>query len=146
MVDFLKNLKLSLKNLELSEIISIFAQRTMDVFHLLGLGCPRSEELSGSWQLFSYASNPSTTFLRNNKIIARKVNYFRNRVNVLRNRDNLFSMTSQIFAQVGDKKIVNTCVHNDKIHTLAFLRPSVAKHHAFSRCAVFPFRDVVVNE
>ena len=26
--------------------------RTMDVFHLLGLGCPRSEELSGSWRLF----------------------------------------------------------------------------------------------
>ena len=84
--------------------MSKFAHRTMDVFHLLGLGCPRSEELSGSWQLFSYASNPSTTFLRNNKIIARKVNYFRNRVNVLRNRDNLFSMTSQIFAQVGGQK------------------------------------------
>ena len=121
--------------------MSIFAHRTMDVFHLLGLGCPRSEELSGSWQLFSYASNPSTTFLRNNKIIARKVNYFRNRVNVLRNRDNLFSMTSQIFAQVGDKKIVNTCVHNDKIHTLAFLRPSVAKTMRFP---VVPFSRFVM--
>ena len=30
----------------------IFATRTMDVFHFLGLGCPRSEELSGSWRLF----------------------------------------------------------------------------------------------
>ena len=40
--------------------------------------------------------------------IVQKVNLFRNRVNVLRNRDNLFSMTSQRFAQVGDKKIVNS--------------------------------------
>ena len=32
--------------------IPIFVHRTMDVFHLLGLGCPRSEELSGSWRLF----------------------------------------------------------------------------------------------
>ena len=49
----LEQIKL-LKYLELSEIISIFAHRTMDVFHLLGLGCPRSEELSGSWRLFFY--------------------------------------------------------------------------------------------
>ena len=47
----LEQIKL-LKNLELSEIMPIFAHRTMDVFHLLGLGCPRSEELSGSWRLF----------------------------------------------------------------------------------------------
>ena len=52
---FSKNLKLSLKYLQLSEIMPIFAHRTMDVFHLLGLGCPRSEELSGSWRLFFYA-------------------------------------------------------------------------------------------
>ena len=50
----LEQIKL-LKYLQLSEIISIFAHRTMDVFHLLGLGCPRSEELSGSWRLFFYA-------------------------------------------------------------------------------------------
>ena len=47
----LEQIKL-LKYLELSEIMPIFAHRTMDVFHLLGLGCPRSEELSGSWRLF----------------------------------------------------------------------------------------------
>ena len=62
MVDFLKNLKLSLKYLQLSEIMSIFAHRTMDVFHLLGLGCPRSEELSGSWRLFFYTQKEPSLF------------------------------------------------------------------------------------
>ena len=40
MVDFLKNLILSLKNLELSEIMPIFAHRTMDVFHYWDWGVP----------------------------------------------------------------------------------------------------------
>ena len=40
------------KSMEDYRKIPIFAHRTMDVFHLLGLGYPRSEELSGTWQLF----------------------------------------------------------------------------------------------
>jgi hypothetical protein len=31
----------------------------MDVFHYLGMGCPRSEELSGSWRLFFMAAGDS---------------------------------------------------------------------------------------
>ena len=33
-------------------LIRIFAHRTMNACSFMGLGCPRSEELSGSWRLF----------------------------------------------------------------------------------------------
>ena len=77
MVDFLKKLKLSLKYLELSEIMPIFAHRTMDVFHLLGLGCPRSEELSGSWRLFFYTQKEPSLFFVYNKNVAHNQHFFK---------------------------------------------------------------------
>lgn len=49
---FGKNGRKSSKNLEDKRKKLIFASRTMDASSLLGLGCPRSEELSGSWRLF----------------------------------------------------------------------------------------------
>ena len=80
MVDFLKNLKLSLKYLQLSEIMSIFAHRTMDVFHLLGLGCPRSEELSGSWRLFFYTQKEPSLFFVYNKNVAHNQHFFKKKL------------------------------------------------------------------
>jgi len=47
----------------------IFAHRTMDVFHLLGLGCPRSEELSGSGRLFFIHKKNRPFFGVYNKIL-----------------------------------------------------------------------------
>ena len=44
------------KKLACFRIISYLCSRTMDVFHYLGMGCPRSEELSGSWRLFFHGN------------------------------------------------------------------------------------------
>ena len=49
---FKKRGKKEAKYLQVSEIKTIFANRTMNVSSFTGLGCPRSEELSGSWRLF----------------------------------------------------------------------------------------------
>ena len=55
MVDFLKKLKIIAKILATFRNNVYLCTQNNGRVPLLGLGCPRSEELSGSWRLFFYA-------------------------------------------------------------------------------------------